>query len=411
MYFVFLAAPAIMEATAWIGLATALLAASMALVSYDIKRVLAFSTVSQLGFMMCGLGAGGFTAGLFHLTTHAFFKALLFLGAGSVIHATHTNDMRQMGGLSKKMPLTFVTMLIAVLAIAGLPPFAGFYSKDMILAAVWRHDHRMFWLLLGAALLTAFYMTRLFLLTFWGDDRDHERYQHAHESSELMTLPLLILAVFSAFAGLGLAHGGFIRKALRPPTIAAAPGAAPAPALAAAVPAAPAEHAEAAAPSAAAEAEEPELPSRLKTAVPLFVLLSMLFAYVLYRGPGFATAAAIRSAAGPLTTLLDRRWYFDDAFYALAAFSDRVAALAFWIDANVVDRVFVDGWGLLMRIGSELSRLFDDVFVDSAVDGVGGLGNDLGTGLRALVSDGQVQEYLLYAAVAFALAATLILAR
>jgi len=126
-YFIFLAAPAAMEAAAWIGLITAFMAAAMALVSYDIKRVLAFSTVSQLGFMMCALGCGGFTAGLFHLTTHAFFKALLFLGAGSVIHAVHTNDMRQMGGLSKKMMVTFLTMTVAVLAISGIPPFAGYY--------------------------------------------------------------------------------------------------------------------------------------------------------------------------------------------------------------------------------------------------------------------------------------------
>ncbi len=203
LYFVFLAAPIAMEAAAWIGLATAFLAASMALVSYDIKRVLAFSTVSQLGFMMCALGCGGYTAGLFHLTTHAFFKALLFLGAGSVIHSVHTNDMRLMGGLSKKMPVTFFTMLIAVYAIAGLPFGSGYYSKDMILAAVWHHSHPMFWILLSAALMTAFYMTRLFVLTFLGDDRDHEKHHHAHESPALITVPLVILAFFSAFAGLG----------------------------------------------------------------------------------------------------------------------------------------------------------------------------------------------------------------
>ncbi|OGR75064.1 MAG: hypothetical protein A2X40_02445, partial [Elusimicrobia bacterium GWC2_65_9] len=159
-YFVFLASPSAMEAAGWMGLITAFLAASMALVSFDIKRVLAFSTVSQLGFMMCALGVGGFTSGLFHLTTHAFFKALLFLGAGSVIHAVHTNDLRRMGGLSKKMPLTFLTMLIAVLAISGVPGLSGYYSKDLILADVWNHDHAMFWILLFTALMTAFYMFR-----------------------------------------------------------------------------------------------------------------------------------------------------------------------------------------------------------------------------------------------------------
>jgi len=135
LFFLYAAAPAALDLVAWTGLATAFLAATMALVAYDIKRVLAFSTVSQLGYMMIGLGAGDLTAGMFHLTTHAFFKALLFLGAGSVIHAVHTNDMRQMGGLQRKMPVTFVTFGIATLAIAGIPPLSGFYSKDRVLAA------------------------------------------------------------------------------------------------------------------------------------------------------------------------------------------------------------------------------------------------------------------------------------
>ncbi len=418
LYFVFLAAPIAMETAAWIGLATAFLAASMALVSYDIKRVLAFSTVSQLGFMMCALGCGGYTAGLFHLTTHAFFKALLFLGAGSVIHSVHTNDMRQMGGLSKKMPITFATMFVAVLAISGFPFFAGYYSKDMIMGAVWHHNHAMFWILLSAALMTAFYMSRLFFLTFWGDDRDHEKHHHAHESPALITVPLVVLALLSAVSGYGLSRNGFIHKAIPTPAIAVMPGAAAEAkaggenalsAAAEASAAAPAAHSEAAAPEAAGE--EMELPSWLAATVVVLVLASMLFAFVLYKGPSFAAAASIRSAFGPLVTVLDRRWYLDDAFLALVALCDSVAALAFWIDSNVVDRIFVDGWGLLMMIGAMISDFFDMSFVDAAVDGVGGLSNDLGLGLRSLVAEGQVQEYLMYAAIAFSLAATLILTR
>ena len=417
LYFVFLAAPVAMEAAAWIGLATAFLAASMALVSYDIKRVLAFSTVSQLGFMMCALGCGGYTAGLFHLTTHAFFKALLFLGAGSVIHSVHTNDMRAMGGLSKKMPITFATMAVAVYAINGLPFGSGYYSKDMILAAVWHHSPAMFWILLSAALMTAFYMTRLFALTFLGDDRDHEKFHHAHESPALITVPLVILAVFSAFAGWGLAHNGFINKVLATPTIEAASSAA-----AAAVPVPNAELS-APAPSAAhlnsetvvavkeVREEEAELPTWLSFTVIGLVIGSVLFALALYRGPKFAFAESIRSTFAPIVAVLDHRWYLDDAFLALVALCDRVAALAWWIDDNVVDRVFVDGWGLLMRICAEASNFFDIKLVDAAVDGFGGLGNDLGLGLRTLVVDGQVQEYLMYAAIAFALSATLILTR
>lgn len=427
LYFVFLAAPIAMEAAAWIGLATAFLAAAMALVSYDIKRVLAFSTVSQLGFMMCALGCGGYTAGLFHLTTHAFFKALLFLGAGSVIHAVHTNDMRLMGGLSKKMPITFVTMMIAVYAIAGLPFGSGYYSKDMIMAAVWNHSHPMFWILLSAALMTAFYMTRLFVLTFIGDDRDHEKFHHAHESPALITVPLVVLAAFSAFAGAGLAHNGFINRVLPAPRIAVLPGAAPsAPAVAPARAAEPIPAVGAPIPSASRidsetvvlskeasgeKPEEAELPSSLSWTVVLLVIGSVLFAIALYRGPKFAAAEAIRSAFAPLVTVLDNRWYLDAVFLALVALCDRVAALAYWIDDNVVDRVFVDGWGLLMRIFAEASNFFDVTLVDATVDGFGGLSNDLGLGLRSLVADGQVQEYLMYAAIAFALSATLILTR
>ena len=405
LYFVFLAAPLAMETAAWIGLATAFLAASMALVSYDIKRVLAFSTVSQLGFMMCALGCGGYTAGLFHLTTHAFFKALLFLGAGSVIHSVHTNDMRQMGGLSKKMPVTFATMFVAVLAISGFPFFSGYYSKDMIMGAVWHHDHTMFWILLSAALMTAFYMSRLFFLTFWGNDRDHEKFHHAHESPALITVPLVVLALLSAVSGYGLNRNGFIHRALPTPAIAVMPGAI----AAAAAP----EAAKAAAPKLAEQkdGEEAELPQWLALTVVALVLCSMGLAFVLYQGPDFAAATAIRSSFGPLVTVLDRRWYLDDAFLGLVALCDQAAAFAYWIDVNVVDRIFVDGWGLLMMIAAMLSDFFDIRFVDATVDGFGGLSNDLGLGLRSLVLDGQVQEYLMYAAIAFSLAATLTLTR
>ncbi len=141
------------------------------------------------------------------------------------------------------------------------------------------------------------------------------------------------------------------------------------------------------------------------------VIGAVLFAFVLYRGPKFAAAEAIRGAFAPLVTILDNRWFLDAAFLALVALCDRVAELAFWIDANVVDRIFVDGWGLLMRLFAEASNFFDISLVDATVDGFGGLGNDLGLGLRSLVLDGQVQEYLMYAAIAFALSATLILTR
>ncbi|OGR16005.1 MAG: NADH-quinone oxidoreductase subunit L, partial [Deltaproteobacteria bacterium RIFOXYD2_FULL_66_9] len=187
------------------GLITLFLTATIALAQNDIKKVLAYSTCSQLGYMIMGLGVGGYTAGLAHLTTHAAFKACLFLGSGSVIHAVHSQDIQEMGGLRKKMPITFVTFLIATLAISGVPGFSGFYSKDMILAAALEFGmksanplHMIFFVgALFTAGLTAFYMFRLVILTFFGAPKDHHKYDHAHESPASMWVPLVVLAGLS----------------------------------------------------------------------------------------------------------------------------------------------------------------------------------------------------------------------
>lgn len=192
-----------MEVIEIIGLATAIFAATIALVQNDIKKVLAYSTVSQLGFMFFALGLGAYSTAMFHLTTHAFFKALLFLGAGSVIHAmSGEQDIRFMGGLSKKLPITFVTFLIGTLAIAGIPPFAGFFSKDEIFAHAFEQSPFLWGLALIAALMTTFYMFRLLFLTFSGSFRgtEHQR-SHLHESPLVMTVPLMALALLSAIGG------------------------------------------------------------------------------------------------------------------------------------------------------------------------------------------------------------------
>jgi len=209
----FVLAPSSMKVVAIVGALTAIFAASIGLVQNDIKRVLAYSTVSQLGYMFLALGVGAFAAGVFHVFTHAFFKALLFLGAGSVIHAmSGEQDMRNMGGLSSKIRITFGTMFVATLAITGIPPFAGFVSKDGILWETWAHEGTAFHLLWGigyaTALMTAFYMFRLIYLTFFGQKRmSHEVEHHLHESPKSMTVPLIILAVCSIFAGfLGWPH-------------------------------------------------------------------------------------------------------------------------------------------------------------------------------------------------------------
>jgi len=196
--------------------ATALFAATIGIAQNDIKRVLAYSTVSQLGYMFFACGVGAFASGIFHVMTHAFFKALLFLGAGSVIHAlSDEQDLRRMGGLAKRLPWTHATMLIATIAIAGIPPFAGFFSKDEILHHAFASGHYGVWIagVLGA-LLTAFYMTRLYVLAFRGPSRlTHEAEHHLHESPPSMIAPLVILAVLSVvggWIGLPMIEGGHL---------------------------------------------------------------------------------------------------------------------------------------------------------------------------------------------------------
>src|SRR6266566_3668842 len=209
----FVLAPNAMKTVAIIGALTAIFAASIGLVQNDIKRVLAYSTVSQLGYMFLALGVGAFAAGVFHVFTHAFFKALLFLGSGSVIHAmSGEQDMRNMGDLHRRIPVTHWTMFIATFAIAGIPPFAGFFSKDEILWQAWSSEKGAYWYLwlisYITALMTAFYMFRLMFLTFHGRPRmSHEAEHHIHESPKSMTGPLVVLAFFCLFAGfLGWPH-------------------------------------------------------------------------------------------------------------------------------------------------------------------------------------------------------------
>jgi NADH-quinone oxidoreductase subunit L len=196
-------APTSLHIVALIGVITAVFAATIGLLQNDIKKVLAYSTVSQLGYMFLALGIGAYTSAVFHVITHAFFKALLFLGAGSVIHAMGgEQDIRKMGGLKGHLPTTFATFLIGTIAIAGIPPFAGFFSKDEILAHAFAHN-KIFWLLgVGGSVLTAFYMFRLLFLTFYGKFRGtHHQEEHLHESPKSITIPLVVLAGLSIVGG------------------------------------------------------------------------------------------------------------------------------------------------------------------------------------------------------------------
>ncbi|MEZ5360445.1 MAG: NADH-quinone oxidoreductase subunit L [Candidatus Zixiibacteriota bacterium] len=224
--FLFVMAPTTMLVVAIVGAATAFVAATIGLAQNDIKRVLAYSTVSQLGYMMMACGVAAFTAGIFHLMTHAFFKALLFLGSGAVIHSmSNEQDMRKMGGLRKNIPITYKTMLVGTLAIAGFPFMSGFFSKDEILWKAFSsgHGHWIFWLIgVVTAGLTTFYMFRLVYLTFFGEGRyDKHTAEHLHESPKVMTMPLVVLAALSIIGGfVGVPHalggGAWFEKFLEP---------------------------------------------------------------------------------------------------------------------------------------------------------------------------------------------------
>jgi NADH-quinone oxidoreductase subunit L len=217
-------APMTLEIVAWVGTITAIFAASIGLVQTDIKRVLAYSTISQLGYMFAGVGVGAYAAGIFHLVTHAFFKALLFLGAGSVIHGLNgEQDLRKMGGLAPRMLVTTVTFLVGALGLSGVPPLAGFWSKDEVLGAAFHEGHFVMWaLLLIGAFMTAFYTFRLVFLAFFGNPRmDREVAHHVHESPAAMTVPLIVLAILTAVAGFigvpsshGTAFGRFLAPVL-----------------------------------------------------------------------------------------------------------------------------------------------------------------------------------------------------
>ncbi len=339
-------APQTMEVVAVIGAATALMAATIGLAQNDIKRVLAYSTVSQLGYMFMACGVGAFDAGIFHVMTHAFFKALLFMGAGSVIHAmSDEQDMRKMGGLAKKLPWTHATMLIATLAIAGIPGLAGFFSKDEILAAAWSSGHKGIWLagMIGAG-LTAFYMTRLYILTFQGPSRvSHEAEHHLHESPPAMIFPLVVLAVLSAiggYLGMPMQEGGHILERWLAPVMEAGEGAAIA-------------HHE------LSHATEWALMAG-SVGVGLFGMFMAFRAYLW--SPAMATA--LRARFTGMHRLLENKYWVDELYDAVVV--RPLVGISEWLwrvwDAKVVDGL-VNGVGYTLEGGSAILKLFQTGFV------------------------------------------------
>jgi len=364
-FFIYTHAPVAMEVVAYTGTFTAIFAASMALVAYDIKRVLAFSTVSQLGYMIMALGVGGsgYTAGMFHLTTHAFFKALLFLGAGSVIHGSGTQDIREMGGLGKKMKITMVTFLIACLAIAGIPPFAGFYSKEEVLSAAFNSGHMLiYWTGTITAFITAFYMFRLFFMTFTGKPRTEI---HAHESPKSMTIPLMTLALLSIVSGYLFVAGHSFEKLVHFGV-------------------------EAEGEAAVAVGSHFVLYMSLTVAV-----LGIALAFVMYYLKKISPEAIAKKFSGLHKLLLNK--YYIDEFYEMAFIkpTKKLASFLFKVDQKVVDGA-VNGSGFMTVLMSKLQNLFDKVVVDGAVNGAGWVANKGGEILKQLQT-GLIQNYILIA--------------
>jgi len=334
-FFVFHASGSALVVVACIGAFTAFLAATIAVVQSDIKRVLAYSTISQLGYMMLGLGAGSVAAGMFHLVTHAFFKALLFLCAGSVIHAVGTNDMWEMGGLGKRMRVTAATAAVGVLALAGIWPLSGFYSKDHVLATVAMSPGleaglgsvgRAVVLAVGLVVvfLTAFYMTRLWAVTFTGKPRGKPaKHKHAHESPWVMLFPLVVLAALAIFAGL-LNHGstGMILNNFL------------------------------------GEGEAPQGEAKWLVWTSLALALAgIATSWHTYAHGRNRVAGVANSTALAIYGFLQRKWYMDDFYHGIVARGVIAASVVFaWFDRHVVNG-FVDGAAWLAGVAGRYLRL------------------------------------------------------
>ena len=311
-------APAAMEIVAIVGLFTAVLGATIGIAQNDIKKVFAYSTVSQLGYMFLGVGLGAYSAGIFHLMTHAFFKALLFLGAGSIIHAlAGEQDLRHMGGLRKAMPITFVTLGIASLAISGVPGFSGFFSKDAILSAAYAKAPWMFWIGAITAGITAFYVFRAYFLAFFGSYRGHH---HPHESPLSMTVPLMILAAFS-FGGGYINVPGWLSDIY---------------------------------PLAAHESTTAMIISAV------FGIIGIIIAAFLYVFQP-SLAETLKNRAGGLYTLVYNKYYVDE-FYRSAVVKplENASRIFLWrgIDRGLIDTALVNGAGRVIRGWGSLLRHF-----------------------------------------------------
>jgi NADH-quinone oxidoreductase subunit L len=380
---IFQLAPQALGVVAVIGALTALFAASIAIVQNDIKRVLAYSTVSQLGYMFLALGVGAFSAGIFHLMTHAFFKALLFLGSGSVIHAMHhEQDMRKMGALRKKIPITFATMAIGTLAIAGTPGLSGFFSKDEILWQAFSspHGHLLLWIVgVAVAGTTAFYMFRMLFMTVYGESHvDHHTEHHIHESPKTMTIPLIVLSVGSIVAGwVGIPAwlGGsniiehWLEPVFEPIPIAVA----------------------------AAAARTREFSHGVEVGVAAAsVAIALIGFYIAFSTYYKKSDRADRVSAQfkGLYTALANKWYVDELYDALFVNRAKDLGTGLWkFDSTVVDGV-VNGAASSTVQSALGSSWWDRWIVDGLVRFVGGFLRTFSSFLR-LIQTGYAQNYAL----------------
>jgi NADH-quinone oxidoreductase subunit L len=376
---------------AYVGCITLFIAATIAIVAVDIKRVLAYSTVSQLGYMMLALGIGGWVAGLFHLFTHAFFKSLLFMCSGSVIHACHTNDMRKMGGLLKKMPYTGYTMLVGCLAIIGtgvpfVAGFSGYYSKDSIIAQALSFTnlnptHRfLFYAAAGGAAITAFYMFRLWFLTFIGKPRDHHVYDHAHESPPVMWAPLVLLAVFAFAIGWPMWGLTDMLEQARPAgTHETATGALAWPNVVH-----PGEH--------LSHADAVHIPATwiaFGTALSGFLLAAVFYAW------RALNPEEVRQQFSKVYTFLWNKWYFDELYNAVFVQpSHFVARRIADFDKKVIDR-FIDGCAKAVRSLATIDDAIDRLFVDGLVNVAAKWIYSTGVSMRGLQT-GKLRQYVMF---------------
>ena len=395
-----------------IGAISALIPATIALTQNDIKKVLAYSTISQLGYMVMGLGVGAYSFAFFHLITHAFFKALLFLGSGSVIYAMHhEQDIQNMGGLRKKMPITYFTFLLATLAISGIPLTSGFLSKDGILAGTFAYGSltgQWFFPAVGffVALLTAFYMFRLVILTFHGEPRNKEKYDHAKESPFVMVMPLVVLAALSIFIWytpnpVNPEQGALLSNWVKAPVL-VTPQSSRYPFMKNDI---------------ARTASQGSIISAVNTQsgeeivyskayteamsnshIPAMLLslllagLGILTAFLFYQWKKL-NPDKLAGAIKPLYKLSYNKWYFDEIYQAtFIAFTLGLSKILYWVDTYIIDGL-VNGSASLTRLLSRISGSFDHYVIDGLVNFSGYLSGFIGLVFRRFQT-GKVQTYI-----------------